>query len=358
MDSLVEGSLTWSALRRSDIAAVAELREAIDYLDDSIDPSNLPPFEERLGELGDEPSPDAVVGRDRGDTIVAYGWNVVRQPAEGLPQIWIDGGVHPGWRHRHIGSRILAWQTGRAEEWLRTRATDTPDGRASAAWVGTYVDTRVASCSHLLAGGGLLPERWYQDLHASLGHADLRPPRLVLDTRRGRVVLAPYQADRDEEVRLLHNGIFERLAGDVIAAGGPAGAEQETWEASWQRDSARPQWSWIALADDEIIGYALNSECPVDADGVREGWTDRLGVAFSWRGLGVGSALLRASRHSFATDGLEHAGVGIDTTDPEQTLRALHATGYVESDTVVLYSARLELDAAGVARWEAPGRLG
>lgn len=377
VDSMVEGALSWAPMQRRDLVSVAELRQAIDYLDDSIDGFDLPAFEERFERMGESPSPDAVVGRDVGGTIVAYGWNVVRRPAGQLPQVWLDGGVHPGWRHHKIGRRIVRWQLERAEEWLRT-AVDTA-GAASdpsairAAWVGTYVDEKVRSRSHVLTDAGLLPERWYQDLHATLCRGDLRAPEALIDTRRGPVVIAPYQAGHSEQVRRLHNEVFGRLAAGTTVAPASVRTENQdlpgalmtgesidaqTWEASWERPAARPDWSWVALCEGQVVGYALNSECPPDPDGLREGWTDRLGVGFSWRGIGVGTALLRSSRHSFALAGMDQAGAGIDTIDPERTLRALHAAGYEEADTVALYSARLELDAAGLARWEAPGRLG
>ncbi len=106
------------------------------------------------------------------------------------------------------------------------------------------------------------------------------------------------------------------------------------------------------------MGYVLNSIDTGDPHGRRVGWTDRLGVGFSWRGLGIATALLRASHHSFAGAGLESAGVTVETDDPDRDLGAFRASGYRSVDVVALYSRMLRLDAEWSAHWEAPGRLG
>ncbi|HET9126545.1 MAG TPA: GNAT family N-acetyltransferase [Propionibacteriaceae bacterium] len=355
MDCLVEGVLNWAPLARTDLAGLLELREAIDYLDDVPQEVDLEHLVHRYDNAVGDPAADAVVGRDLGGTVVAYGWNVVHRPAAGPPQVWIDGGVHPGWRHQGIGSHIVAWQLARCEEWLREAHAAQPG--ADTLWVGASTDERVRARSQVLAEAGFAPEHWYHDLRAGLGVDELQSLPVALETRHGRVAIERFGPEFSDEARLLHN---EVLTGPRAHSDGhsDAPATSEEWELFLHRPASRPQWSWVAVAEGHVVGYVLNSLYVADSHSPREGWTDRLGVAYSWRGQGVGAALLRASQHAFASAGLEKAGVAIDTDDPERDLGAFHASGYRSIETVALYSRALHLDGDRTPRWEAPGRLG
>ncbi len=206
MDSLVEGVLTWAPLAHHDLAGIAELREAIDYLDDVPDATDLDHLERRFADALGDPGADAVVGRDVGGTIVAYAWNVVRRPSGSSPQIWLDGGVHPGWRHQRIGSHIVAWQLARAEEWLRQVKVVEPG--TDTLWVGGYVDERVPARSQVMSEAGLAPEHWFHDLRAPVGPEERPDLPVVLATRHGAVRIAPFTEERSDETRLLHNEVL------------------------------------------------------------------------------------------------------------------------------------------------------
>ena len=355
MDSLVEGVLSWAPLARTDLAGVLELRAAIDYLDRVPPELDLEQLVHRYDQAIGQPSADAVVGRDLGGTIVAYGWNVVHRPPTGPPQIWIDGGVHPGWRHQGIGSHIVGWQLARCEEWLRQTRAAEPG--VDTVWVGAYVDEGVRARSQVLSEAGFAPEHWFHDLRAPVGTTDRDALPVGVDTPHGRVAIEPFTADLSEDTRLLHNEVITGPRAHTDGHGeGPVTADE--WGVFIHRPAARPQWSWVAVSDRHVVGYVLNSVYTADSHAPREGWTDRLGVAYSWRGQGVGSALLRASKHSFATAGLDSAGVAVDTDDPEHELGAFHVSGYRSVETIALYSRLLRLDAEWSAHWEAPGRLG
>ncbi len=355
MDSLVEGVLNWSPLARTNLPDVVELREAIDYLDDVPDAIDLDHLERRFDEALGDPAADAVVGRDVGGTIVAYSWNVVRRPAGSVPQVWLDGGVHPGWRHQGIGSHMVAWQVARAEEWLREARTREPG--LDTLWVGAYVDERVPARSQVMSEAGFAPEHWFLEMRASIGPDDRTDLPVVVATRHGPVRIEPFTDERSDETRLLHN---EVLVGPRARSDGhsDAPATPEQWQRFLRRPSSRPQWSWVAVSEGQVVGYVLSSIDTADPHAHRAGWTDRLGVGFSWRGLGIATALLRASHHSFAGAGLDTAGVSVETDDPDRDLGAFRASGYRSDGTVALYSRLLRLDADGSARWEAPGRLG
>ncbi|MEL4504557.1 GNAT family N-acetyltransferase [Luteococcus sp. H91] len=96
-----------------------------------------------------------------------------------------------------------------------------------------------------------------------------------------------------------------------------------------------------------MVGYAMNSAYVQDweAQSFSEGWTDRLGVRPAWRGHNVGSALLIASMRTFLDAGLDGAGLGVDTSDPDGALELFESVGYESEEMVVLYGRELEATA-------------
>lgn len=330
MDSLVEGTLEWAPLCEDDLVALAELRQAIEYLDDPVGRLGLEDLFEQFGEPGAEPATNAVVGRDKGGTIVAYGWNLVRGLETAEPRVWLDGGVHPAWRHKHIGTRIVEWQLDRAREWhAEVLAADPSAG--DVLWMGAHVDVKNVARRRILDERGFTPYRWYFDMHCSLiddaGDPAPEPPLPSL----GPVQLRPYHPSLGEAVRLAHNEAFATTPGAHRVG-------RRAWEHSLARSAARPEWSWVATEGDVVVGYAMNSAYVADWEpqGFSEGWTDRLGVRPAWRGRGIGPALLVASMHSFRQAGLQAAGLGVDTDRPDGAVRHFERIGYVRDDMVVL----------------------
>ena len=165
MDTMVEGTLAWTEVTEADIRPLAELREAIEYMDDPIQRLSEGDLRQRFLRAELDPLPDALVGRDRAGTLVAYCWNQNEIDKLGRARVWLDGGVHPGWRHRSIGRRLVDWQLARAVEWFETLAPRSHNHQPL--WVGSHVDSATALGQTLLQAG-LVPVRWYFDMHARL----------------------------------------------------------------------------------------------------------------------------------------------------------------------------------------------
>lgn len=327
MDPMVEANLSWSPLQWEDLPELAELRAAIEYLDDPVDRQGLDDLEEYFDAPDAEAAANAVVGRDKGGTIVAYVWN----HPEGEPvhdHIWVDGGVHPAWRHRHIGRHLLTWGLARAQEW-HAELTELSDVPVPPLRVVGYADEKLHAAGHLLEQAGLRPEAWYFDMHRSFA---VHPAPDDLPVVEG-VVLQPFTLDRSEAARAAHNAVFAARVGSRPVSG-------EDWDASLARPSARPDLSWVFLDGDDVVGYAMNSvDTPLNGEeaGAGEGWTDRFGVLPAYRHRGMGLALLQASVHSFARAGLTGAGLGVDTEDAERAVALLTRAGYEHDEMVVRY---------------------
>lgn len=338
MDPFVEGSLEWSSLEESDLGQLAELRMALEYFDDPVQRLGLPELREHFHAPGANPGMDAVVGRDKGGTIVAYGWNHLHGSDVGEPQIWLDGGVHPAWRHQHIGRGIVEWQVARGQEWLDEAHAQDP--AVCHVMLSRYVDEKFDGYARMIEGVGFTPRRWYFDMHAQFsdewGHSQL-PPVPPTDG----IQLQPFHPELSEAVRRAHNEAFAEVPGVHAVS-------RAAWEHSMRRHAARPQWSWVATMAGEVVGYVMNCANVQDWDslGYQEGWTDRLGVRPAWRGHNLGPALLIASMRSFLDAGLGGAGLGVDTINPEGALDLFESVGYESEEMVVLYGRELRADGA------------
>ena len=316
-DAVVEGSLKWSFLTGDDLPELADLREAIDYFDDPIEYRDLASLRRDFERDVHLDGFLATVGRDRGGTVVAYAWIHPSVSPELRGHLWLDVGVHPAARHRRIGRRLIDWCVNRAGEWHDRASGDEP------LWLGYLVDEKFVGLRGALGEAGFTPQRWYFDAHLRFEEHEVPAPPAVPGVR-----LVHYDPTFSEPVRLAHNAIHGVLPGAKPYT-------RADWEWSLGETGERPEWSWVALGpDDVVVGYALNTMYA--DDGSAEGWTTRLGVLKPWRHRGIGLALIISSMHSFRDAGLDGAGLGVDTGDPDSATRLLDRCGFAIQDRVVL----------------------
>lgn len=337
MDFFVEPSLEWTPLAEEDLAQLEELREAIEYIDDPVERLGRDDLLSYWTAPAGQPGENAVVGRDSAGTIVAYGWNLPRGDDAEAPRVWLDGGVHPAWRHKQIGRRLLRWQVARALEWYQELQLDLPV--TGPLTICRYVDEKLAGATRAVEHEGFAPSCWYFDMHRPLfdeqGHR-LPLPSAPLDPA---VTLAPYHPDLSERVRMAHNRCYRVVQGSHRVS-------RAMWEHWTSQPGSRPQWSWVAWAGDELVGYAMNSAYEQDwsSQGQSEGWTDRVGVLPEWQGRGIMPTLLVASMRSFGDAGLHGAGLGVATPDPDRVLELVESVGYGTDEMLVLYERRFAPD--------------
>lgn len=322
MDTFVEGVLDWSLLQETDLADLAELQAAVEYFDDPITRVGLAELLSAYEEPGS--SENAIVGRERlGGNLVAYGWNHVDASTD-PPRVILAGAVHPAWRDQRIGHSLAAWQIGRAVEW----ASELPQHPASV-WIGAFTDDNQSGAQRLFRNHGLVPERYFFDMHHLFARVQNPPPPPPVNG----VHFAPYAAQESERIRQLHNLCFSDNPGF-------SPVDEKTWAAMQARPEFRPEWSWLAYEGTELVGYALNSadEGAWAEQGFTEGWTDRIGVHPKCRRRGIARGLLSWSMWSFGKAGLEGAGIGIDTTEADEAKRWYGSIGYESQEMVVLLS--------------------
>lgn len=313
------GILQWSHVTHADLDALAALVIGIEYCDDPLERHDIAALAAQVPDT--DPIVDAVLGRDRSGSPVAWAWNTTRCRDVNPRRVWLHGGVHPAWRDQGVGGSLIQWQLARAHQWYRqTHAVDHGPLKVIAT-----ADARLSGVRDLYVKHGLLPETWYVDLHRSIAPADADVDVCVPQGAR----LRPYLVAEPEAVRVAHNEAFVYDHGSRPI--GPA-----EWDESVRRAGSRPDLSWVVQVGQRVVGYAMNS---VSGDGGTQGWTDRLGVVPAWRGQGVARALLTASTSSFAKEGLADSGLGLDVAGTEPRLDLYERLGYEAVDMVVAHSA-------------------
>lgn len=327
------GGLTWRPLTTDDVPAWAEVVTAIESVDQ---PAERLTADDLLDELvkgsWKDPVRDSLVGLDPGGVPRAFGLVATRPGDLRVIRAHCFGGVHPQWRRRGAGTAVLTWQHHRALEKIAAARSGHPDGDSVPGRVMAFADEQLTDRAKLFERCGFASVRWYVDMVRPLTVAGAAPvPEATLgDGLR----VAPFEPGLDEAVRLAHNESFAGHWGSE-----PRSAEDWRLWTTGQRDF-RPEWSFVVLDGDDVSGYALSGAYPQDwaAQGYTQGWTDLLGVRPAWRRRGIAAALLGATMRAFARDGMEYAGLGVDSENASGALGVYERMGYVQDRRQVAFA--------------------
>lgn len=324
----LEPRLDWSWLSESDLPEMADLRQAADYVDDPVERADLHHLEDLFSAPDAEPWRNGAVGRDRSGSVVAYAWGHPRV-GEGELRYWLDWIVHPAWRYQNIGDACTAWLRDRGLEWWEEQREA---GRTDPLWMGAHVDEKLSFRVAQMEAAGFVPERWFSDMRVSFAQVD--PHELPLRVPDG-IELVPWRESLSEPVRRAHNRAFATVSGAQRVS-------RSVWEHLLQVTTIQPDWSWVALADGDVAGYAISSGYAPDwdAEGYSEGWTEFLGTVPEWRGRGVARALLTTVLRCFADAGLSGAGLGVDADSAEAAHHLFTDLGYTSAERLVLMGMR------------------
>lgn len=312
---LPEESLTWQPLSADAVPAWHALLEAVVAEDGGAEHLSPEDLRDELTPSWIDLARDSVIGLDADRVARAFGLVQLRPGDVTSLRVHCWGGVHPQWRERGIGRRLLAWQESRAQALVAARRAEIGDVPARA-FVG--VEEGAERAARLVERAGFVSARWYwtmrRDLSNPIPPADVPQPLHIV----------PFTPDLDDPIRLAHNDAFEHHFG--FQPWDPDAWRQ--WETG-HRDF-RGDWSFAVLDGAEVAGYALSAGYPSEweAEGVTEGWTGKLGVRARWRGRGLAKALLAASMRAFAASGMQYAGLDVDSDNPTGAVALYTGLGY------------------------------
>lgn len=331
--------LAWEDLSADGLEDLYSLMTAIWYFEEPTERYSPEELRELFEGVDHEQGRRIVVGR-KGDSTVAWAMNWARPEDVAPRRMRLSGGVHPAFRHRGIGRRMLAWQV----EWSRGWYVASHRPGHGDLQLVTNIEERQANQSELVEAAGFTGLRWYLDMHCWLSDLDEPLSRLSeYEERLARdgIRVTPFEQTLSESTRQAHNEAFSEHYGTQ-----PIG--RELWAEQMANTVARPQWSWVAVDNhDRVVGYSLNVAYTATWEGdFTEGWTDRLGVRRAWRGKGIARALLLRSLETFRSAGLAGGGLGVDSENGTGAVDLYRSIGYQSTDTIVMYGLTETHDAA------------
>jgi len=323
-------SIVWKPIQSSHAAAWAELSNLLaaaeGYDDEHYDPAELAA---ELEEPGVEYALDTLGAWD-GPTMVAYGQlRVAAECRDGVATAFLTGGVHPAFRRRGLGRRVMDWLEPRAAELVCDRHPDAPI-RLSL-WAGTPG----SGTSRLAEGRGFEPARYFLDLRVDLASWDgsafrsRRPTGGSVPLDAGDPVLA-------EGVRRAHNESFAEH-------GASTERDPERWAAQLAAPTFRPLFSRVAYSpestlpkEDAVDSYVVSGEYEPG-----ELYVCLVGTRQRARRRGLASALLRDVLHAAKTAGYRTAALSVDAENLSGAARLYERVGFRRMRTDVVYEKML-----------------
>jgi mycothiol synthase len=228
---------------------------------------------------------DAWVVVDGSGTIVGYGQ--VTNDGPEVVESW--GMVGAAERGRGLGGALLDRIEARAAE----RLAGDPDGRFRHG-----INAGDHDAEALLRARGLRPVRYFHHMAADLDEEiTAGDPPAGIDIR-------PVGPD---DLRTVHAVLSEALADEWRLRPGAF----EDWIEEETSSPNHDPTLWFLAADGARPAGALTGSVSDD-----RGWVDYLGVRESFRGRGIGSALLRRAFAAFAERGARRAMVSVDSENP------------------------------------------
>jgi ribosomal protein S18 acetylase RimI-like enzyme len=253
-----------------------------------------------------------------GDEIVGY-CVVTHRPSDVRQNNATVGGVVAApYREQGIGSELFQWGLDRAADKLgavdqelprhiRAFAYDWQDGPKSL--FGTY---------------GLNAVRYYDEMIKTL--------QGPTGTQTEGFDIVVFDERRSEAARESLNAGFEDHWGST-----PIG--EATWQHWLQETTTRLDLSYLAVADDAVIGVLISAFYAGEEamHGRREGWIESLSTNREWRNRGVASALIATACNTYIDEGLTHAALGVDTENPTGAAGLYRRAGFVSERILVEY---------------------
>jgi len=316
-------------LTESDASAYVALTDATSAADESGHRADEAAFRFLLNHPLRAEGFEELQGIFDGDRLVAVGWIQRASTAEEAHWMQARGAVHPDYRGRGLGTRLVRWQDGLAP---RVHGKYFP-GRpleVTARLTGTNT-----SAHELFAAEGYEPIRW---------SCQMRRPAHVPDPDAelpSGLQLEQYTPAVAEELRHAHNEIFaDHFRGAPWTA--------EAWQAWISQEKIRHDLSFLLrdpAAEGAIAGFVVSSHVAAD-DPVRDAPDLQLnivGTRRAHRGRGVASGLIahivrESRRHGFATHSL-----GVDAENPTGALAVYERSGFEVEKKYVLYNKVFEV---------------
>ncbi|MFC1408771.1 GNAT family N-acetyltransferase [Streptacidiphilus sp. N1-12] len=305
-------SLAWRPLTTGDAKASADLLNAIEAVDRTGENYDE---EDTLQELTD-PYGDlerASLGAFDGELMVGYMKTTYRPFAEDVHRMLVDGGVHPDYRRRGVGTALMEAGVAAA------KALHALHHPALKLVVDVEKADHVAGVAELFRAQGFAPARYYQHMGHPLGEAI--PDPAIPDGLR----VEPWSEANDEEFLMIRNESFKDHWGSEPIP-------LDAWKNRITNQSFQPGVSF--LLRDAVNGapagmlVTMSWEADTAATGVRSAHFMIIGTLRDYRKRGIAGGLLGHALRSAAEQGFGKANLLVDSANPSGAFRLYEKAGF------------------------------
>ncbi|MGN9837606.1 GNAT family N-acetyltransferase [Nonomuraea sp. H19] len=299
--------MEWGPLTREDARPLAELWTAMEAEDRTGEVYGVDDVDEQLAHHLIDLAEGTIAAR-KGERIVAFGYLPVKQSADEVHMMRLWGGVHPDYRRRGLGGRIVDW------------GIRTAPGLSARAFPGVPVELHLTAYDGRVGITALAERAGFAAVRSfARMERDLSGDLPVLDPPAG-VSIAAWSPDLDEGARHVRNESFRDHWGSVPHT-------PESWRGHIVGSrNFRPEASFVALAGGRAVGVLI-THC-FDTMPTRTAWIQIIGTLREWRGKGVASALIAHALAAFTAQGYESAGLGVDADNPTGAVAVYRRAGF------------------------------
>jgi mycothiol synthase len=259
-----------------------------------------------------------------GEVMAGFGVLSMRSVADPEHTMMHEGGVHPAYRGRGLGTQLLDWAERAALPLHDTRFPGRPLSLSSGC-----VSTNEPAVA-LFEQRGYQPVRWFHDMVR-----DLSAPLPDAEAPDG-VTIAGYHEDMAEHARLVRNESFRDHWGSTETS-------RESWAHFLAATSFRPAFSFLAYAGSEPIGMLIAREPAAyrQHTGQRDLHIALVGTRAAGRKRGIATALLLTAMAAARADGYDQASLGVDADSLTGAVRLYERVGFTVAHTWNAYRKQL-----------------
>src|SRR5580704_14102640 len=311
------------SLAPEDLVDWVAVLNAIEDADWSDDYSTEQDLRETFGNPNQDFARGSVAVYD-GRSMVGYSVLTLRGVADPVHTVLHEGGVHPSYRGRGLGSELLHW----AEQAAVPLHNERFPGRPLSLSSGCLSTNAGAVALH--EQRGYQPARWFHSMVR-----DLSQPIAAAVVPDG-LVITGYQPDMTEHARLIRNESFRDHWGS-------AETSPRTWAHFLAASSFRPGLSFLAYQGAEPLGMLMASEHEAQQErtGRRDLYINLLGTRAAGRKRGIATALLVTAMSAARAAGYDQASLGVDADSLTGAVRLYEHVGFTVALTWTAYRKQL-----------------
>jgi mycothiol synthase len=315
-------TLIWRPLTSGDAKAWADLLNVIE----TVDKTNENYDEEDAQSELDDPYVDlerASLAVFDGETMVGYVNAQWKPTAVDDHRVFLDGGVHPDYRRRGVGTRLLRAGVAGARE---LHALHHPTLKLV---VDVQKGELIPGVKELMTAEGFRPARYFQDMEHSLGAAI--PATGIPE---GLAVEA-WTPETDAEFFLIRNESFKDHWGS-------APMTPDSWKNRITNHTFQPETTFllrdVGTGAPAGMIVTLHWEADTAATGFRDAHFMLIGTMREYRKRGVAGALIAHALRAAAEQGFDKASLGVDSENPSGAFGVYERAGFVPKDRHVRWA--------------------